>query len=331
LSRAACGAAGLGVALGLALACCGGSDRTATASRNALALREVARPLQVPHVTVAQTGTLPAAVQDAAAAATGGESYLLMGGIDSAEASVAHVLRGSPTGATPIGLLPVALHDATACFLGGYAYLFGGGVVESFSAITRVSKSGLTASAGRLPTKASDLGSASIGETIYLVGGYTGQTALRTILAWRPGESARIVATLPRPLRYAAVAALGGQVMIVGGTSGETASRDVYRFDPTTGRLARVGLLPSPLTHAAAATVGERVYVFGGRSAAADGQTRRILQIRPNGEVLEAGLLPRALSDMAAVALAGKVLLVGGRDSSGRTQEAILTASIGRG
>ena len=169
----------------------------------------------------------------------------------------------------------------------------------------------------------------SSASTIYIVGGYTGQTPLRTILAWRPGESARVVATLPKPLRYAAVAALGGALYIAGGTSGEAASSDIYRFYPREGRLVRLGRLPAPLTHAAAAVVGERIYVFGGRSASADGQTRRILEIRPDGTAHEAGLLPRALSDMAAVALGGKVVLAGGRDSSGAAQDAILTATIG--
>jgi hypothetical protein len=69
------------------------------------------------------------------------------------------------------------------------------------------------------------------------------------------------------------------------------------------------------------------MYVFGGRSAAADGQTRRILKVGPDGSVREVGLLPHALSDMAAVALGGKIVLAGGRDSSGTAQNAILTAT----
>lgn len=323
MSRLAGWGAGLGTAL--LLSACGAGAHMAPSRPRRVSARP--RPLRV---VVAQTGTLPAPVQDAAAAAISSQSFLLMGGIGQGEASVADILRVSASGAVRLGDLPVALHDASASLLGDSAYLFGGGVVQSFSAIYRIVPSGAVSLAGSLPTPGSDVASVAVGGTVYVVGGYTGQTPLRTILAWRPGESARTVARLPKPLRYAGVAAVGGQVLIAGGTSGEAASRDIYRFDPTTRRLARIGLLPSPLTHTAAASVGARAYVFGGRSAAADGQTRRILEIQPNGSVREVGLLPRALSDMAAVALGEKVVLAGGRDSRGRMQDAILTASFGR-
>jgi hypothetical protein len=280
------------------------------------------------RVAVVRTGTLPAPVQDAAAAVVGPASFLLLGGIDQGEASVADILRATPAGASPVGVLPTPLHDASASFIGGFAYLFGGGVVASYPTITRVASSGATQPAGRLPTPASDLATTAIGDTVYVVGGYTGVTPLRTILAWRPGQAPRVVATLPKPLRYAAVASASGQLVIAGGTSGESASSDIYRFDPSSGALTRIGRLPSPLTHASAASIGATVLVFGGRSASPGGQTRRILAIAPDGSVSEAGLLPRALSDMAAVALSGRVILAGGRDSSGSLQDTILTASL---
>jgi N-acetylneuraminic acid mutarotase len=163
---------------------------------------------------------------------------------------------------------------------------------------------------------------------VYVVGGYTGQSPLRTILAWRPGEAARVVGMLPKPLRYAAVASTGGKIVIAGGTSGEAASRDVYRFDPSTGTLTTLGLLPSPITHAAAASVNGTVFVFGGRDASATSQTRRILAINPGGKVHTVGALPLPLSDLAAVVLGRHVVLAGGRDSSGRVQNAILTMSV---
>ena len=71
---------------------------------------------------------LPAPVQDAAAAVVDPDRFLLMGGIDRSEASVADILQASPTGAQRIGTLPQALHDASASTLGGAVYLLGGGV-----------------------------------------------------------------------------------------------------------------------------------------------------------------------------------------------------------
>lgn len=277
-------------------------------------------------MTITQTGLLPAPVQDAAAAAIGPDRLLLIGGIDQGETSVADILQASPSSARRIGTLPQALHDASASPLAGAVYLFGGGVVSSFPQITRIDPSGATSPAGQLPTPGSDVATAALGGTVYVVGGYTGVTPLRTILAWRPGTSARVVAILPKPLRYAAVAASGGKLTIAGGTSGEEAGRDIYRFDPASGSLARIGLLPHPLTHAGAAALGGTVYVFGGREASPTSQTRRILAIEPDGEVRGAGLLPKAMSDLAAVALGERIVLIGGRDGTGATQSAILTA-----
>lgn len=280
------------------------------------------------RVHARQTGRLPSPIQDAAAVAVSPSRFLLLGGLDQAEGSVSDVLSATTAGASRIATLPRALHDASASVLHGAAYLFGGGVIESFSQITRIDISGGAQSAGSLPTPASDIATATIGETIYIVGGYTGQTPLRTILAWRPGQPARVVGTLPKPLRYAAVASAGGQLVIAGGTSGETASADVYRFDPRTGTLSTVGLLPGPLTHAAASSFGATVLLFGGRGASATSQTPQIMAIEPDGGIRRVGELPRALSDMAAVRLGGRIVLAGGRDAAGQVQDAILTMTL---
>ena len=88
-----------------------------------------------------------------------------------------------------------------------------------------LTEGGGSANAGRLPVAASDVSAATIGSTAYVVGGYTGTSALRSIVAFSPGHPARVVATLPRPLRYASVAAVGRDVLIAGGTSGTSARR----------------------------------------------------------------------------------------------------------
>jgi DNA-binding beta-propeller fold protein YncE len=280
------------------------------------------------QVTIAQTGSLPTAEQDAAAVATAPGRFLLAGGIDQGETSLASIVSATSSQAHMIGALPAALHDASASFTSGAAYLFGGGVVSSFPQITEVFANGTTRPAGELPTPSSDVASATIGDTVYIVGGYTGVTPLRTILAWRPREQTHVIALLPKPLRYAAVAAIGGALVIAGGTSGESASRDIYRFDPSTGALTRIGLLPLPLTHATAAAMNGAVFVFGGRGSSPTSQTRAILSISPSGTVKPVGLLPLGLSDLAAVSLGGHIAIAGGRDASGRVHNEILTATV---
>jgi N-acetylneuraminic acid mutarotase len=323
----------LGIALaviaGAALTAGGGKPPRTQAQAGSTAAPHATRagPARV-EVRTVQSGVLPAAEQDAAAVVISPDRLLLLGGIAETESSLASTVSTNGSHAGTIGTLPTALHDACASFVDGAAYLFGGGVISSFAQITRISASGATQPAGQLPTPASDVACATIGETVYIVGGYTGVKPLRTILAWHPGAQARVAGLLPDPLRYAALAAVGGQLVIVGGTSGETASRDVYRFDPTTGKLTIIGLLPRPLTHAAAAALNGTVFVFGGRGSSPTSQTRRILAITASGTVEQVGVLPLALSDLAAVSLAGHVVIAGGRDGSGRVHNAILAATV---
>ena len=147
---------------------------------------------------------------------------------------------------------------------------------------------------------------------------------LRSIFAYTPGRALRVVAEMPRPLRYAAVAAVDGRVYIAGGTSGTTARREILRFDPASGRVARIGRLPHPLTHAAGAALGGRFYVLGGRGAGLSTQRAGILAVEPaTGRVRRAGRLPLALSDLSAGSFATHLTVVGGRDAAGRVQDEI--------
>src|SRR5262249_56052584 len=92
---------------------------------------------------------------------------------------------------------------------------------------------------------------AGLGGTAYVVGGYTGSSWLDTIVAWRPGSRARVVARLPSPLRYAAVAAVQGRILVAGGSLPTGAASDaVLSFDPATGRVRPIRRPPAPPPHA---------------------------------------------------------------------------------
>jgi len=284
-------------------------------SRATPAVRHQRSPV---HVVERPLGRLAAAVQDAAAAADGRE-VVLAGGLTPADVSTAAIatLRGRHE--TASGVLPAALHDAAAVRLGRAVYLFGGGDgVRQLDAIVRVAP-GRPRTVGHLPSPSSDQSAAAIGDTAYVVGGYTGTRWLDTIVAWRPGRSPRVVARLPTPLRYAAVAAAAGRLVVAGGsTPAGTASRDVLVFDPRTHRVLRVGRLAAPTTHAAAAGLHGRAYVVGGRGASVDTPTAAIEAVDPrDGRVVEAGRLAAPRSDLAAVSLPGRILLAGGRGPAG--------------
>ena len=154
-----------------------------------------------------------------------------------------------------IGRLPNVFHDGAAVRIGSNVFEFGGGDgIRQLDQILRVDpKTGTAIRVGSLPApeQRPRRRTWSPGRA-YIVGGYTGQNWLNTIVSWRPGGSARVVARLPTPLRYSAVTAAQGKIIVAGGSlpNGD-ASRAVYSFDPGSRQLRRLGSLPAPTTHAA--------------------------------------------------------------------------------
>ncbi|HUA75382.1 MAG TPA: kelch repeat-containing protein [Solirubrobacteraceae bacterium] len=259
------------------------------------------------------------------------DGALALAGLDAADASLGSVTAVNERSARTLATLPAPLHDAAAAGVAGNAYLFGGGNASTASAaIFEVDAAGAHEVA-QLPAPASDVAAAAIGGTAYVVGGYTETVPLRTIVAFTPGPPGtaahvEVAGTLPRPLRYAAVAVVGGRLLIAGGTSGETAERAIYSFDPRDGHVRRIGELPHPLTHAAGASLGGWMYVLGGRGEGLSSQTASILAIDPTrGSVHAAGRLPSALSDIGAASLPGRIIAIGGRDAAGTVSDTALT------
>lgn len=251
---------------------------------------------------------------------------MLLGGLNAADVSTDAVSVLDRQGPVSSARLPEAQHDAQGAPLGGRVYVFGGGQVASYDHILSYDPvSGGVTVAGSLPVPTSDAGVAVIAGTAYVVGGYDGQQALDTIVAWRPGESARIVARLPYGLRYAAVASSGGRLVIAGGSREEAATTAILSFDPTSGRVRRLGELPDPVTHAAALALGAYVYVLGGRDAAPGSQTAAIVAIDPyTGRAIGVGQLPAPLSDAAAISLGNSAWLAGGLSASGEPVTTVL-------
>jgi hypothetical protein len=272
-----------------------------------------------------QVGTLTAPLQDSAAVSLMHNGRLaLLGGLDSSDTSTTTIAILTWGTAVSGGHLPEAQHDAQGANLDGNVYVFGGGQFSSYDHILRYEPGDERVSlVGRLPRPASDVAVTAIGATAYIVGGYDGERALDTILAWRPGETPALVGRLPAGLRYAAVAAVDSKVIIAGGSTETGTSRAILRFDPATGLVKQIGSLPSPLTHASAASLNGAVYVIGGRSSAAGAQTASILAIDPgDGRVRHAGTLARPLSDAAVAVVNGQIVLAGGQSTTG-TQSSI--------
>jgi YVTN family beta-propeller protein len=260
--------------------------------------------------------SLPAPVQLPGLARVG-TSVFAVGGLDSADGSVADVVRVAPGTPRRVGALPTAIHDVGATALGSSLYVFGGGSASGpTAAITQVAPSGDTRSAGRLPMAMSDTTAVTMGATAYVIGGYTTTSPLRSVLAFRPGRAPRQVGALPHPVRYAAAAAVGRRLLVAGGTDGTRARDEIVSVDPVRHRARVIGHLPGRLAHAAGAALGGTFYVVGGRGDATASQRRGIWAIDPaTGRVRPAGRLPTALSDLAATAAGSRLLVAGGRDA----------------
>ncbi len=266
-------------------------------------------------------GHLPFAIEDAAAAGVPGRGIALLGGLSAADLSLGEMVVSRAGAARSIGTLPDLQHDAPGVRIGARLYTFGGGngVAQLGGIIGIDLATGRTSTAGRLPAPSSDSAAAASAGVAYVVGGYTGTQWLDTIVAWRPGGRAHIVARLPHPLRYAAVTFAQGLLLIAGGSLPDgSASRAVLTFDPRTRRVRTIARLPAETTHAAAATIGDIAYVIGGRGAGLDTPTAAIVAIDSRrGTVRYGGRLAVARSDLAAVSAGSSILIAGGRTSAG--------------
>ena len=205
----------------------------------------------------------------------------MLGGLIAGNSSN-EILLGAPAHLLAVGRLPTPTHDAAAALAGRNAYLFGGGEAVSSPAVVRVDPAtGAASPAGSLGEPLSDLGATDVGNTTYLVGGYTGSRFATAVLRFRPGRAPTVVARLPTGLRYAGVTALNGKIYVAGGltTSGEIST--VYAVDPARRTVRRIATLPAPLAHVALAPLGSRLLLVGGGSSrilAIDPATRDVVQ-----------------------------------------------------
>jgi hypothetical protein len=309
--------------LAVALAGCGGGSATTTSSgASHRSAHKAGRPAVPPAPLKLRYRSLydfPAPLRDPAFAAIGGRRFVLIGGLDSGSVSRDQIQVADLRRVLRSATLPGAQHDAQGAILGGRVYVFGGGAATELDHIVSFDPAtGGVRTEGSLPKASSDSAVTAVAGTAYVVGGYDGVDYLNTIVAWRPGSGPRVVAHLPVGLRYAAAVTVGASVLVIGGSSPAGASDAIYRFDPATDRVRRIGGLPHPTTHGAAAALGSFAYMVGGRGNLTTEQTASILSIDPRtGAVRPAGRLPRPLSDAGVVTVSGRIVVAGGLSPTG--------------
>ena len=208
-----------------------------------------------------------------------------------------------------LGVVPEPFHDAAGALIGGRLFIFGGTSTSSSAVQVFDVRSHRSAVVGRLAHPLSDLVAARSGRAVYLVGGYDGNAPRPEIYRTYDGVHIELVARLPVGLRYPAVAAANGELFIAGGVSANGPSSAVYRFDPRTGHVSRIGRLPVASAHAVAVAAGSGIDVLGGSPPVS-------VRIDPRSQRVEP--VHVRFDEANAAAVSGRPGYIMGGDVSGR-------------
>ena len=211
--------------------------------------------------------SLPAAVEETAAASAGGSLYV-MGGFNAAGASLSsvYVFDGSAWHSGPH--LPVALDHASAATLGDRVYVAGG---HSFGADSRR----LFRLDGDHWTELAPMHYARGGHALlaaqgrlYALGGNTSAGNVGPVESYDPAANAwTVVATLPDPRNHVLGFVIGSSVCVAGGRPPTTSRVDCY--GPSGNAWSRLAALPQATSGGGAALFPDgSVLAMGGQNAA---------------------------------------------------------------
>ena len=242
-----------------------------------------------------------------------GTGLTVLGGLATSQASLSSVYSVNVAGGlvVPAASLAAAVHDAAATTIGTSTFVLGGGSPDTVATVQSVTTplvpTGAPSTpvaitgrvAGALPAPRSDLATATVGSTTYVVGGYDGTTYEPQVLATTDGTHYRTVATLTVPVRYPAVVAQRGLLYVFGGQTASagsttTATDAVQVVDPAAGTAKVVAHLPQPMYGGAAFVLAGSLYVAGGQVPGGVTLTTIDAFVPRTARVLNAGTLPQA-------------------------------------
>lgn len=169
---------------------------------------------------------------------------------------------------------------------------------------------------------------ATVGSTVYLVGGDSGASSDPNVLETTNGTTFKTVAALPLPVRSPAVVVVGDKLYVFGGVA-ETGPATGQPIDSiqvvnlASHKASIAGHLPVALAGAAAASLGGQVVIIGGdsQSAAAStgaingttGTSTTIWAFNPkDSKAASVGELSTAVAYSAATVVGATLWLVGG-------------------
>ncbi|MGN6412524.1 hypothetical protein [Flexivirga sp.] len=313
--------AGAALAVAALVAACGSpaSVHRSVATTAAASRTSSAGPSAPAVVHIAATSSplrLRTPLARPAVAVTGGH-ILVAGGLTDKGESTSGVEVIDPGRGTvrADGRLSQPIHDAAGIIAGGHPFVAGGGTQSVSDVVQRIIPGGNGSQAGRLPTPRADLAGISTATAAYLIGGYDGSRGLPQVLRTADGTRYQVVADLPVPVRYPAVARWGSAIWVFGGEHDGRLTDVIQRIDLKTSRATVAGRLPAPLGHAGAFVIDGQLLVAGGKTrlTPADTETAQVLAFDPRTRTTHrVGTLPAPVSDFGVAVLHGIGYLVGG-------------------
>jgi N-acetylneuraminic acid mutarotase len=245
---------------------------------------------------------------------------LLGGCLGFATDSAAPVDQSAPGRWTQAAPMPTARQEVAVAAFGGHVWVIGGfgPGAEPVATVERYDPASNSWDARpALPIPVHHAAAVTVGDRLFVLGGYTGGrirwTPLDNVYEWsetRGTWEARV--PLPTPRGALAVAALNGRIHALGGSTDKPLSaHEVY--DPTTSRWTVVNPMPTARDHLAAVVFHDRVWAIGGRSSFTGTQYANVEVYDPATDSWRTGPpLPRGRGGLAAAGLPDRILAFGG-------------------
>jgi N-acetylneuraminic acid mutarotase len=200
----------------------------------------------------------------------------------------------------------VAAADGKIFLIGGLAGTSTLSSVEEFDPAT-----GLWRNVASLPQGLHHAAAATIGRSIYVIGGYRSAAFDATDSVYRYDLDANrwtAVARLPAPRAALAAATIGNLVYAVGGVPGGNA---LTVYDPATDRWSTLPSMPTRREHLGATAAGGRLYVASGRFTGGNTNAFEVFDPVTNGWAALPPI-PTARSGIAVTAVGNRVYVFGG-------------------
>ena len=237
---------------------------------------------------------------------------------------------------------PTKRTEVAGAAVGGKVYVVGGFAEPSLSNVMNLAvcdtveeydpSTNRWATKSPVPVGLHHAGAASVGDRLYIIGGFT--KSLFSV--WQPAASVYMynpetdswVERAPMPTKRGALAVvpLGEKLFAIGGYDGTGNSGAVEVYDPATDNWSARASLPTPRDHLAAAAVGMRIYAIGGRLNRDYGRNLAIVEAYDPvaDRWSQVAHLPTPRSGITAAVVQESIYVFGGESPEGtfRTTEA---------